>query len=40
MSKRQKVSRSYSKKVFKRTTGQTTPKNNTPTSHMRGGRRA
>lgn len=38
--KRQKVKKSYSKKVFKRTAGMTTKKNNTPTSHMRGGRRA
>lgn len=39
--KRQKVFRNYSKKVFKKTAGLRTKKNNTSsTATMRGGRRA
>lgn len=37
--KRQSVKRSYSKKVFKRTSGLRTKRGNMPTQNMRGGRR-
>lgn len=40
MKKRMKLSSRYSKKVFKKTAGMTTRKNNTPNQNMRGGRRA